>query len=153
MNPHTAYGVFMNIPDHIAIVMDGNGRWALKRGLPRSAGHKEGSNRIRGVVREAKRLRVKILTLFAFSTENWSRPKSERESIFSYMKERIVKDKNILLREGVRLRFFGRRDRLDNDLVARITEIEDITRECSSLILNIALDYGGRWDITNAVKE
>jgi len=143
----------MNIPEHVAIIMDGNGRWAAKRGLPRSLGHKHGVNRIKDVLKEAKKSGVRILTLFAFSTENWNRPESEIKRIFSYMKEHLRKDRAMLLNEGIRLRFFGRRDRLSEPLRKEIVVSEHATKECSNLILNIALDYGGRWDIANAARK
>jgi len=143
----------MNVPNHVAIIMDGNGRWAAKRGLPRSLGHKQGVNRIKDVLKEAKKAGVKILTLFAFSTENWNRPKSEIKRIFSYMREHLKKDKVMLLEEDVCLRFLGRRDRLSKDLRNEIAKAEHLTKECETLILNIALDYGGRWDIANAARK
>ena len=143
----------MNIPEHVAIIMDGNGRWAIKRGLPRSLGHKQGVNRIKDVLKEAIKTGVKVLTLFAFSTENWNRPESETKRIFSYMREHLKKDRATLLKEGIRLRFFGRRDRLDKPLHDEMVEAERATKECKALFLNIALDYGGRWDITNAARR
>ena len=143
----------MNIPKHVAIIMDGNGRWAKKRGLPRSLGHKQGAGRIKDIIREAKKTGVGILTLFAFSTENWNRPESEIRQLFSYAIEHLKKDKDMLLREDVRLKFFGRRDRLNESLRGEMAKAEHDTKECNSLILNIALDYGGRWDIANAAAE
>ena len=149
-----ARGIYsMNIPKHVAIIMDGNGRWAKKRGLPRSLGHKQGANRIKDIIREAKKTGVDILTLFAFSTENWNRPESEIRQLFSYAIEHLKKDKDMLLREDVRLKFFGRRDRLNELLRGEMAKAEYATKECNSLILNIALDYGGRWDIANAAAE
>ena len=145
--------VYDMIPKHVAIIMDGNGRWAKKRGLPRSLGHKRGVNRIKDVLKEAKKAGVGILTLFAFSTENWNRPKSEIKLIFYYMKEHLKRDRDMLLGEGVRLRFFGRRDRLSKGLRDEMAKVEHATKECGTLTLNIALDYGGRWDITNAAKR
>jgi len=143
----------MNIPEHVAIIMDGNGRWARKRGLPRSLGHKQGVNRIKDVLKEATRTGVRILTLFAFSTENWNRPESEIKRIFSYMREHLKKDRTMLLKEDIRLRFFGRRDRLSKPLREEMAEAERATKECRALFLNIALDYGGRWDIANAARK
>ncbi len=145
----------MKIPYHVAIIMDGNGRWAKRRGLPRSFGHKKGAERIKDIIREAKLLGVKILTLFVFSTENWNRPAREIKLLFSYLKERLEKDKKMLLKENIRVRFFGRRDkeRIGEELLNKINEIETVTKECNSLIVNIAFDYGGRWDIISAVKN
>ncbi|MCM8756480.1 MAG: polyprenyl diphosphate synthase, partial [Candidatus Omnitrophica bacterium] len=101
----------MNVPYHIAIIMDGNGRWAKQRGLSRSVGHRKGLERIKEVTEEAKKLGVKILTLFAFSTENWSRPKREIENIFSYLEKFLDKNTDRLLKEGIKLNFIGRKDR------------------------------------------
>ncbi len=145
----------MKIPYHVAIIMDGNGRWAKRRGLPRNFGHKKGAERIREIIECSKEIGVKILTLFAFSTENWDRPKNEIKHLFSYLKERLEKDKEKLVKEDVRVIFFGRRDktRIGKDLLDKIYEVEQLTKKCKSIIVNIAFDYGGKWDIVNAAKN
>jgi len=143
----------MKVPYHVAIIMDGNGRWAKRRGLPRNLGHKRGIERIEEVIKEAKKIGIKILTLFAFSTENWSRPKKEVNFLFSYLKRFLKKKKNSLLQEKIRVNFIGRRDRLDKELLEEMKNIEKLTRKNDALIINLAIDYGGRWDILNAAKR
>ena len=143
----------MDIPKHIAIIMDGNGRWAREHHLARILGYKKGAERVKEIVKEAKKAGVKVLTLFAFSTENWHRPRKEIEFIFSYLAERLKKDKGMLTRESIKLNFIGRRDRLGESLKKNIHDIETLTNNFCSLILNVALDYGGRWDIIRAAKR
>jgi len=143
----------MNMPKHIAIIMDGNGRWAKEKGLPRSIGHREGSKRIKEIVKEAKKLGIKILTAFAFSTENWNRPKEEIALLFSYLKDFLTNYKSELIKENIRLNIIGRRDRLRSDVIMKIEEVEGATRNNDSFIFNIALDYGGKWDIAEAAKK
>lgn len=141
------------VPTHIAIIMDGNGRWAKKRGLSRTFGHKQGLKRAEEVVKNAKELGVKILTLFAFSTENWRRPKKEVEMLFSYLDDFLSKNKHKFNEERIRINFIGRRDRLKHSLVKSIEEVEELTRDNTDFVLNLAVDYGGRWDILNAVRN
>lgn len=141
------------IPQHIAIIMDGNGRWAKERGLPRTKGHMQGAKRVKEIVREAQAKGVKVLTLFAFSTENWSRPKRERDYLFAYLKNFLTEYQSELIEKRIRFKAFGRRDRMKPDVVSKIEAVEAATSENSSFFLNIALDYGGRWDIVNAVKK
>jgi undecaprenyl diphosphate synthase len=143
----------MTIPYHIAIIMDGNGRWAQERGLPRTAGHREGVKRVKEVVKEAKRLGVKILTLFAFSTENWARPPKEIKFLFSYLNFFLENYRKELMRENIRLNVIGRRDRINAEVMEKIEDLETLTKDNSSFVLNVALDYGGKWDIVQAAKE
>lgn len=143
----------MKIPFHIAIIMDGNGRWAKERGLPRSFGHRRGINRIRDIIRYAKKYGVKILTFFAFSTENWLRPKKEVSFLFSHMEIFLKKYQREIIRQGVQVNFIGRRDRLNKNILRIMEKIESCTSENKSLIVNIALDYGGRWDILQAAEK
>lgn len=133
--------------------MDGNGRWARKRNLPRTAGHKKGVETIKGVIREAKQLGVKVLTVFAFSTENWDRPQKEIDFLFSYLVRFIQLYRKELVREDIKFRVIGRRDRLDKGVIKKIEEMEQVTKHNMSFLFNIALDYGGRWDITTAAKQ
>jgi len=142
-----------NIPQHIAIIMDGNGRWAKEKGLPRSIGHREGSKRIKEIVKEAKKLGIKIMTVFAFSTENWNRPKEEIALLFSYLKDFLTNYKNELVKENIRLNIIGRRDRFSKDVIMKIEEVEGATHNNNSFIFNIALDYGGKWDIAAAARK
>ncbi len=143
----------MKIPYHVAIIMDGNGRWAKRRGFPRNLGHKKGIERIEEIAKYAKKIGIKILTLFAFSTENWSRPKKEVNFLFSYLKRFLKKKKEFLLQEKIRVNFIGRRDRLDKELLEEMENIERLTCKNDALIINLAIDYGGRWDILNAAKR
>jgi len=143
----------MKIPYHIAVIMDGNGRWAKKRGLSRSAGHKKGIDRIRDILKEAQEIGVKVFTIFAFSTENWNRPQKEINFLFSYLGRFLDKHKQTLVKEDTRLRVIGRRDRIDKSIIKKIEDVEALTKGCKSFIFNVALDYGGRWDVANAVKK
>lgn len=133
--------------------MDGNGRWAKEKNLPRTFGHREGAEKVKKNLKEAKRLGVKVLTVFAFSTENWSRPKKEREFIFSYLEHFLRTYAKELMQEDIKLRMLGRRDRIPPKTIKKIEEIEELTKNNKSFIFNIALDYGGRWDITQAAKS
>lgn len=143
----------IKIPYHIAIIMDGNGRWAKKRGLPRVWGHRKGVQRVKEIVQAAYKLGIKMLTLFAFSTENWSRPLAEREKIFSYLEDALEKQRNYFKKYGIKLLFIGRRDRISAKLREKIKLVEKETRNNQDFILTIALDYGGRWDILQACKK
>ena len=143
----------MNIPKHIAIIMDGNGRWARRRGLPRTAGHKIGVDKIDRISRDAKSLGVKIITFFAFSTENWSRPKDEIDFLFSYLDKFIDKYGEDFVAEKVKFNLIGRRDRVKKSIIERLEELERKTADNKNFIINIALDYGGRWDIVEATKK
>ncbi|MDD3296903.1 MAG: isoprenyl transferase [Candidatus Omnitrophica bacterium] len=142
----------MNVPYHIAIIMDGNGRWARARNLPRNAGHREGIKRLKEIIKAAQKAGVKIVTVFAFSTENWNRPKKELSFLFSYLEKFIDSYKRELIEKGIRFKAIGRRDRIGEKIVRKIEAVEKITRDNNKLIFNIALDYGGRWDILGAVR-
>ena len=143
----------MKIPNHIAIIMDGNGRWAKKKGLPRLEGHRRGTERVREVIREAKRLGVGAITLFAFSTENWDRPKPEIDFLFVILEKFIDMYRKELEENDIRLQIIGRRDRISKKVMERIEDVEQKTRDNKSFRLNVALDYGGRWDIIQGVKK
>ncbi|MCF7887098.1 MAG: isoprenyl transferase [Candidatus Omnitrophica bacterium] len=140
------------IPYHVAIIMDGNGRWAKEKGLSRTQGHKQGSQRVKEVAREAKKKGIKVLTLFAFSTENWNRPKSEIRYLFSYLENFLTNYKEELVKNGIKLKIIGYRDRLSKKILNKIDEVEKATFDNTDFFLNIAIDYGGRWDIVNATK-
>ena len=140
-------------PSHVAIIMDGNGRWAEARKKTRPEGHRAGHENVRRVVAAATELGVKYLTLFAFSTENWNRPHDEISGILGLAAEVIKVETEELHRNNVRVRHIGRLDRLPEELGSRITDAEVLTRENTGLNLSVAFDYGGRYDIVQAVKR
>ena len=139
--------------EHIAVVMDGNGRWAAKRGLPRNAGHKKGAEVVIEIAKAAKELGVKFLTLYAFSTENWKRSREEVDGLMNLLREYLAKDFKKLKENDVRIRFIGERQMLADDIVAKIEELEKSTAQNKSLGLQVALSYGSRQEILHAVKE
>jgi len=143
----------VEIPKHIAVIMDGNGRWAMDKGLPRYAGHREGANRLKEVVREAKKIGVKALTAFAFSTENWNRPKKEIDFLFSHMVKFLNNYKNEFIEKGIKFQAIGRRDRLSREVLKAIKNVEEATKNNKSFTFSVAIDYGGRWDIVNAARN
>jgi undecaprenyl diphosphate synthase len=141
------------VPRHIAITMDGNGRWAAARGLPRSAGHKAGLTPVRLCVEECSRLGVGALTLFAFSSENWSRPAEEVASLMGLFLEAVDREIAELHRQRVRVRFIGNRQRLSVRLQSQIAAAEQHTAGNAGLKLQVAVSYGGRWDIVQAARQ
>jgi undecaprenyl diphosphate synthase len=141
-----------SLPRHIAIIMDGNGRWARSRMLPRPVGHREGVKSVKRVVEACINKGVRALTLFAFSSENWRRPTDEVSLIMGLFVHTLKKEVDSLDRNGVRLRFIGDRDAFSEDLRALIEESEAQTRANTTLDLVIAANYGGQWDITRAFK-
>jgi undecaprenyl diphosphate synthase len=143
----------MTLPRHIAIIMDGNGRWAKARGLPRQAGHKEGVEPVRMCIRESMKRKVEALTLFAFSSENWGRPSDEVGALMGLFVEALDREIDELHGNGVRLRFIGERDNFPVRLQTRMLAAEERTAGNASLQLQIAVGYGGRWDITSAARE
>ena len=138
-------------PVHVAIIMDGNGRWAQKFGLPRLAGHKAGVKKIHKVVELTILYNIKYLTLYAFSSENWSRPKSEINDLMYLLSTFLNKDARGLVEKNIKLQVIGRRDRLKKDIVERIEYLEKQSLSNSGLTLIIALDYSGREDIRSAI--
>jgi undecaprenyl diphosphate synthase len=145
--------VSLTTPKHIAIIMDGNGRWAEARGQPRHAGHKEGLRPVRMCIEECSRRKVGALTLFAFSSENWRRLLVEVSSIMQLFLDAIDREVQDLHRNGVRLRFIGDRQSLSVKLQARMAAAEDLTASNTGLRLQIAVSYGGRWDIVQAARK
>jgi len=139
-------------PTHVAIIMDGNGRWAKRSGRPRAFGHKRGVEIVRQAVETAGDLGVRYLTLFSFSTENWSRPADEVGALFQLMKSYVEADLESLARNGVRVRIVGRRDNLGDDLSAIIERAEARTAENDKFHLTIAFNYGGRDEIVRAAR-
>ena len=141
------------MPDHVAIIMDGNGRWAQARRRPRSFGHRAGVETVRRVVEDASELGIRTLTLYSFSTENWSRPKAEIAALMTLMKEYIEADLARLVREGVRVRIIGTRRGLRPDVLALIERTEARTSHNTDFNLNIAFNYGGRDEIVRAFQR
>jgi undecaprenyl diphosphate synthase len=140
------------VPRHIAIIMDGNGRWARRRMLPRVAGHKQGLVSVRAVVRRAAERGVDFLTLFAFSSENWRRPPDEVSFLMGLFLAALEREVDKLARNNIRLRLVGRRDRFAQEIRSRIEAAEARTAANDGLTLTIAADYGGRWDILQAMQ-
>lgn len=141
-----------SVPAHIAIVMDGNGRWAKKRLLPTAAGHKAGVEAVRSVLEVCEQQQVKALTLFAFSSENWKRPELEVKALMRLFSSYLDNEVNELHARQVRLRFIGRRDRFNSALLKRIEEAEEKTQHNDKFHLTLAVDYGGQWDIMQATR-
>jgi undecaprenyl diphosphate synthase len=143
----------VSAPRHIAIIMDGNGRWAEARGLPRHAGHKEGVRPVRLCIEECARRKIEALTLFAFSSENWQRPAVEVGSLMQLFLEAIDREVDELHRNGVRLRFIGDRQALSVKLQSRMAASEELMAANTGLRLQVAVSYGGRWDILQAARK
>ncbi len=141
------------LPKHLAIIMDGNGRWAEKKGLPRSAGHREGAKTVRRVITSCLNFNIPILTLFAFSTENWKRPKNEINYLIKLFERVLNKEKENLIKNNIKINFIGRLNELPNSLNETMNELSKSTRKNNKLILNIAINYGGRAEIVDAFKS
>ena len=137
-------------PHHIAIVMDGNGRWATRRFLPRVAGHKKGVDALRACVRHCGELGVKVLTVFAFSSENWNRPTEEVSGLMDLLVMALSREVPQLMKEGVRIHFVGNRAALSERVRAGLVQAESMTAGNTRLAFNICFNYGGRWDIAQA---
>jgi undecaprenyl diphosphate synthase len=140
-------------PRHVAIIMDGNGRWAKSRGLPRAMGHKEGVEALRRAVDCAWELGITHLTVYAFSTENWARPPAEVAALFDLLKFFVKRDLARLHKEGVRIRIVGSRDKLEPDILELVDHAMELTAGNKKLVLNIAFNYGGKAEIVDAVKR
>ncbi len=140
-------------PRHVAIIMDGNGRWAQRRGRPRLFGHHAGARRVREIVRACPDIGVKYLTIFAFSTENWKRTQAEVAGLMSLFRRYITREARALFEEGVRVRFIGDRIKLDEKLVRLMDELELLTADNSKVHLTIALNYGGRDEVARATRR
>ena len=139
------------MPVHVGVIMDGNGRWAKKRGLPRKFGHREGAKTFRKIVRHAKAIGIKYITFYAFSTENWKRPEDEVQSIMKLF-EKYLDELDDFLKEHVRIRFIGDRSKLSDTLKAKMARSEELSKDYDLMTLILAINYGGRDEITNAVK-
>lgn len=141
------------LPHHVAIVMDGNGRWAQKRWLPRVAGHKQGVDALRGVVQACVERGIRVLTVFAFSSENWNRPVEEVSGLMDLLALALSREVPRLLDNGVRLHFPGDRSRLSSKLAQSLAGAEQATAAQDRLVLNVCFNYGGRWDIAQAARR
>jgi len=140
-------------PRHVAIIMDGNGRWANARGLPRTAGHKQGVEALRGAVRTASELGIQYLTIYSFSAENWSRPRAEVLFLLDLLRRFILQDVAELHRANVRIKVIGAREGLDTDIIALLEHSEKLTKENSGLTLVVAFNYGSRQEIARAARS
>ncbi len=144
---------YSNLPQHIGIIMDGNGRWAKKRGLPRTAGHKFGAEAIKKIVREANRMGIKYLTAYAFSTENWKRPKEEVDMLMDLLLNYLNDAERLMHEDNMRLRLIGSPKELPPKVREKIKHVEELTKNNDGIIWNIAINYGGREEITHAACE
>ena len=141
------------LPQHIAMIMDGNGRWALSRGLPRLAGHKAGTENLRRIIRSTVEFGVKYLTIYAFSTENWGRPPEEVKGLMYILQDVIDHELNELHKEGVQLRHIGRLEKLNPRIQKKVLKAIELTKNNDRLILNVAFNYSGRDEIVYAIQQ
>ena len=140
------------IPKHVAFIMDGNGRWAKKRGLPRTKGHEEGAKIIEKLAVSAKNLGLEVITLFAFSTENWKRPKEEVDFIFSLLKKFLTEGMEKFQKNDIKIRFIGNIDELDEEFSSLMYEAMEVTKDNKGIVMNLAINYGSRSEIIEMVK-
>jgi undecaprenyl diphosphate synthase len=153
MSPSTRKTKEHPVPQHIAVIMDGNGRWAKKRGLPRLAGHQAGTENLRRIIRACVELGVRYLTIYAFSTENWGRPREEVDGLLKILESVIERELNELHKEGVQLRHIGRLERLPENLRRKVTDAIELTRNNDRLTVIVAFNYGGKDEIVHAVEQ
>ena len=143
----------LSVPNHVAIIMDGNGRWAKLRNMPRLKGHKRGAATARSIIKKSGDLGVKWLTLYAFSSENWARPDKEKKGLFSLMVKSLSEELPLLLKEGIRFRMIGDKKNLPKNLVKIIKKAEEITKNNSDLNLSVCVNYSGKNEILESVKN
>ena len=143
----------VEIPHHIAVVMDGNGRWAKRRFLPRLAGHKQGVDALRRCAKDCAERGVKVLTVFAFSSENWNRPTDEVDGLMELLAGALAREVPSLARDGIRLFFVGERSSLSAKVQAGLAKAEEATAHNDRMVLNVCFNYGGRWDIAQAAAK
>ncbi len=141
------------IPQHVAIIMDGNGRWAQERGLPRLAGHRAGTENLRRIIEACVEFGIKYLTIYAFSTENWARPRDEVEGLMDIMEEVIDREVPKLHEQGVQIRHLGKMEGIRPELQQKLREAVELTKQNTRLVLNVALNYGGRDEIVQAIRR
>jgi undecaprenyl diphosphate synthase len=144
---------FDRLPAHVAVIMDGNGRWAKKRSLPRVAGHREGIKSVREIVETSARLKLKVLTLYAFSVENWKRPRTEINTLMRLLREYVHKEMKTLMENNIRFQVIGRWRELNENVVQDLEWAIQKTIDNSGLIFNIALNYGGRTELVDSFRE
>ena len=144
---------FSRLPQHVAIIMDGNGRWAKKRGLPRIEGHRAGSKSVQEVVETSARLGIKYLTLYAFSKENWKRPKREVSTLWRLLEDYLKREDKVLVKNRLRLRVIGQREDIPEDVRGELERVEELTKGNERTTIILALNYGGRAEIVDAVKR
>ncbi len=149
----SAFANLKPAPRHVAIIMDGNGRWAQRRGLPTAAGHRAGVEAVRRVVESCQEQGIEVLTLFAFSSENWGRPETEVRALMALMCHYLRRETQKMQRDNIRLRFIGRRDRFSERLQRLMARSEEATAGNTGATLVLAVDYGGRWDIVEAARS
>lgn len=142
----------VKIPSHIAIILDGNGRWAKKRNMPRNYGHTQGSKTVEKICEDAYKIGVKYLTVYAFSTENWKRPRDEVDAIMKLLRSYLQTSKKTAKKNNMRVRILGDKTGLSEDIQKSIDELEEVSRENTGLNLQVAINYGGRDEIIRAVK-
>lgn len=142
-----------NIPKHIAIIMDGNGRWAKKRGLPRTLGHREGAKSLRKIITHAGKIGVKYLTVYAFSTENWKRSKEEVEALMFLFKTYLKGEEKNIMENNIKFTVSGRKENVSDSLLEAIKKLEDLSKNNTGLNLNIAFNYGGRAEILDGINR
>jgi undecaprenyl diphosphate synthase len=144
---------FSRIPQHVAVIMDGNGRWAKKRKLPRVEGHREGEKSVKEIVEASARLGIKYLTLYAFSKENWKRPRSEVATLWRLLEEYLKREYKVLLENNLRLRVIGQTDRIPARVLKELKRVIELTEKNTRMTIFLALNYGGRAEIIDAVKK
>lgn len=142
-----------NIPQHIAIIMDGNGRWAKSRGLPKIAGHRQGVKAAQGIIKAAGELGVKVLTLYTFSSENWKRPRHEVDALFKMLEEYLTKEEEKLNKNNIKLSVIGNMEAIPPSVREKLKKVTESTASNTGLVLNLAINYGGRPEIVNAVRK
>lgn len=143
----------LRVPNHIAIIMDGNGRWAKEKGMPRTYGHKAGADTLRNILTSCGELGIKYLTVYAFSTENWKRAKEEVDTLMFLFKTYLKNEKKLLMKNNVKFLVSGRKEGVSKDLLAEISKLEEATKGNTGITLNIAFNYGGRAELVDAIKE
>ena len=153
MTPEETLQTLENIPQHVAIIMDGNGRWAKQRGLPRVAGHRAGTENLRTIIRASAEFGIKYLTLYAFSTENWSRPRAEINGLMRILSDVIDRELDELNEEGARLVHIGHLDGLSKTLQNKVQHAINLTKDNQGITIVLAFNYGGRDEIVHAIKH